>query len=141
MNFDGWILVMNGGQMLVGKRVVGVLLGEASPSLTFAEGGPLIDSVRVDGKEIDGEQISRLSPVYDLMTSVQPSPAGIGIRRQLAPVLFADVPYVNLPASYAWLPITALSATMQREIAKGVEQAEELRSKIKLGDLGLASAK
>lgn len=113
MNFDGWILVMNGGQVLVGCRKV-VQVGEDLFNQT-------------------------LSPAYDLVTSVQPGPGGIGIRRQLVPVMFADVPYVNLPESYAWLPVTALSATMQRELARGVEQAEELRGKIRLGDLGLAA--
>jgi len=111
MNFDGWILVMNGGQVLVGKRT----------------------------GHIDARTEERLSPAYDLVTSVQPGPGGIGIRRQLVPVMFADVPYVNLPESYAWLPVSALSATMQRELARGVEQAEELRGKIRLGDLGLAA--
>lgn len=108
MDLEGWIVVFNGGQVLVGKR----------------------EDVLAPG---------RLSPAYDLVTSAQAGPGGIGIRRQLVPVMFADIPYVNLPASYAWLPVSALSATMQRELARGVEQAEELRGKIRLGDLGLAA--
>ena len=110
MNFEGWILVMNGGQVLVGKR-----------------------------EDYGTTGYDRLSPVYDLMTGVQPGPQGVGIRRQLVPVMFADVPYVNLPESYAWLPVSALSGAMQRDLARGIEQAEELRGKIKLGDLGLAA--
>jgi hypothetical protein len=114
MNFDGWILVMNGGQMLVGK---------------------LVD----DDNELSPG--NRLSPVYDLSVRTMQGPGGqVGIARILAPVMFADVPYVNLPESYAWLPISALGSSVQREIAKGIEQAEALRMQLRAAESGLVIA-
>lgn len=114
MNFDGWILVMSGGQMLVGKR----------------------EHLFPDA---DGPQQVRLSPVYQLETSAVRAPdgRGMGVVRHMLPVMFADIPYLNLPESYAWVPLTALSAQMQREIARGIDQAEQLRTQIRAGESGL----
>jgi hypothetical protein len=112
MNFEGWILVMNGGQMLVGKTVAH------------------------DDDETDE---ARLSPVYQLETSAvrAPNGSGMGVVRHMLPVMFCDIPYLNLPASYAWVPLAALSAQMQREIARGIEQAEQLRTQIRASESGL----
>ena len=126
MNFDGWILVMSGGQMLVGRVTYegepagsnGVLLGDAA--------GP-------------PPSVKRLSPVYQLETSAVRAPdgRGMGVVRHMLPVMFADIPYLNLPESYAWVPLTALSTQMQREIARGIDQAEQLRTQIRAGESGL----
>lgn len=128
---EGYILVMLGGQILVGKRVE----RDSGPQ-------PVRDASGIIGHTLKGRPIPALEPVYELHMSAKVDAQGraTGIVRHLVPPLMADVPYINLPDSYAWLPVSALSGPLQREIERGVAMAEETRQKIRMAELGLVPA-
>ena len=110
MNFDDWYLVFNGGQTLVGKYADDTIVGAPG-----------------------------FAPVYVLHTSVRTDAGGrgVGVVRHMSLPDFIDIPFITFPCKPPCTPITSLSPSVQRELANGIEMAEEMRTKIRAAESGL----
>lgn len=115
-----WLLVFNGGQLLLGMR------GECCE-----ERGP------------GSVAWFRLSPVYEIQVAAAVARDGKSrtLVRLVVPVAMTNVPYINLPESYPWTRVGDLPASTQRELAEGVDQAEKLREQMRAGEAGLVVSK
>lgn len=110
-----WLLVFNGGQLLLGPKV-------DTPEVCSAS--------------------YRLSPVYEIQVTAQVARDGRSrtLVRLVLPVAMSNIPYINLPESYAWTRVGDLPASTQRELAEGVDQAEKLREQMRAQEAGIVIA-
>lgn len=124
-----WLLVFNGGQLLLGRATY-----EGEPAESY---GVLLGVVAGPPP-----LVKRLSPVYEIQVTAAVARDGRSrtLVRLVVPVAMTNIPYINLPESYAWTRVGDLPASTQRELAEGVDQAEKLREQMRAQEAGIVIA-
>jgi hypothetical protein len=110
---SGWAIVCTGGRTMIGR------------THGFLDGLP-----------------ARLEPVYDAQLGMTPDPRGSSVHRVvfIAPLFGMSVASVDIPAGALVVPCEALTLEERRQLAKGVEMAEQIVTATKAQAAGIVIA-
>jgi hypothetical protein len=79
-----------------------------------------------------------LSPCYELHINMQRQGNEVGLSRSLTPILLWDVRAVHIDVTqHAFVHVTDLHPTEQKEIARMIAGAEQIAQNIRMANTGL----
>lgn len=126
MNIADWEIFFVGARTLIGKRE------------TFVRG----TSERLAALGASPERspvctVDKIAPVYELLRV----PSERGIATTIFPVGWFPVDSLPVPADALAFPISKLGSAERRQLANGVQKAEEMLQQMRAAASGLAIAK